>query len=87
MKNLFFNLKLHLFLFSCSRPIFYVIIGFPTQKSTKVQIFMKIGLIEFKLDMTISLYMENSKWRISEKKALKLPKFQKLISQEPFRIK
>ena len=77
MKNLFFNLKLHLFLFSCSRPIFYVIIGFPTQKSTKVQIFMKIGLIEFKLGMTISLYMENSKWRISEKKSPKITQISK----------
>ena len=32
MKNLFFNLKLDLFLFWCSRPIFNVIIGIPTQK-------------------------------------------------------
>ena len=59
----------------------------PPKKSTKVQIFMKIGLIEFKLGMTISLDMENPKWQISEKKVLKLPKFQKLISQEPFRVK
>ena len=35
MKNLFFNLKLHLFLFWRSRPIFNVIIGFPTQKKYK----------------------------------------------------
>ena len=48
---------------------------------------MKIGLIEFKLGMTISLDMENPKWQISEKKVLKLPKFQKLIFQEPFRVK
>ena len=35
--------------------------------------------------MTISLDRENLKWQISEKKALKLPKFQKQISQEQFR--
>ena len=44
----------------------------PPKKSTKVQIFMKIGLIEFKLVMTISLDTENSKWRISEKKCPKI---------------
>ena len=48
---------------------------------------MKIGLIEFMKVMTISLDMENSKWWISEKKALKLPKLQKLISQEPFTVR
>ena len=37
--------------------------------------------------MTISLDTENSAWRISEIKALKLPKFQKLISQEQFRVR
>ena len=30
--------------------------------------------------------MDNSKWQISEKKALKLPKFQKPISQELLKI-
>ena len=37
--------------------------------------------------ITISLDMDNSKWQISEKKALKLPKSQKPISQEPLRVK
>ena len=38
--------------------------------------------------LTISLDTENSKWRISEKKkALKLPKFEKPISQELYRVK
>ena len=36
--------------------------------------------------ITISLDTENSKWRISGKKALKLPKFQKPISQELLKI-
>ena len=37
--------------------------------------------------ITISLDTENSKWQISEEKALKLPKFHKSISLEPFRVK
>ena len=37
--------------------------------------------------ITIPLDTENSKWQISEKKALKLPRFQKPISQEPFGVK
>ena len=49
----------------------------PKKKSTKVQIVISSFTISFSLDT------EKSKWRISEKKkALKLPKFQKLISQE-----
>ena len=36
--------------------------------------------------ITISLDMDNSKCQISEKKALKLPKFQKPISQELLKI-
>ena len=50
-----------------------------------VQIFMKIGLTELKV-ITISLDMGKSKWQISEKKALKLPKYQNRISQELFRV-
>ena len=37
--------------------------------------------------ITISLDMENSKWQISEKKALNLRKFQKSIFREPFRVR
>ena len=47
LKNLFFNSKLDLFL--VLKANFNVIFGFPTQKSTEVQIFMKIGLTELKL--------------------------------------
>ena len=50
-----------------------------------VQIFMKIGLTELKV-ITISLDMGKSKWQISEKMALKLPKYQNRISQELFRV-
>ena len=50
-----------------------------------VQIFMKIDLTELKI-ITISLDMGKSKWQISEKKALKLQKFQKPISQELFGV-
>ena len=38
---------------------------------------MKIGLIEFKLGMTISLDMENPKWQISEKKGPKITQISK----------
>ena len=37
--------------------------------------------------MTISLDTENPKCQTSEKKDLKLPKFQKPISLEPFRVR
>ena len=46
---------------------------------------MKIDLTELKI-ITISLDMGKSKWQISEKKALKLQKFQKPISQELFGV-
>ena len=46
---------------------------------------MKIGLIE--LVITISLDTEISKWRISEKEAVKLPKFQNPVSEEPCRVR
>ena len=47
MNNFFNNLKVVLFL--VLKANFYVIFGFPSQKSTKVKIFMKVGLIELKL--------------------------------------
>ena len=37
--------------------------------------------------ITISLDTEISKWRISEKEAVKLPKFQNPVSQEPCRVR
>ena len=37
--------------------------------------------------ITISLDTENSKQQISEKKILKLSKFQQLVSQEPFKVR
>ena len=82
MKNLFFNLKLDVssaqgqFLKWCldSPPKKYKGANFHKNWPYRTQV------------MTISLDTENSRWWISEKKALKLPKFQKPISQEPFRV-
>ena len=72
MKNLYFNLKLDLFLvlkanFKCdfwiSHSKKYIGANFHEDWFYRTQV------------MTISLDTENSKWRISEKKVLKLPKF------------
>ena len=58
----------------------------PPKKVRRCKIFMKNWPYRTQV-ITISLTTENSKWQISEKKTLKLPKFQKLISQEPFRVR
>ena len=83
MKNLFLNLKLDLFLelkVNCQCG-FWI----SHQKSTGTN-FHEDWPYRTQV-MTMSLDTKNSKWQISEKKALKLPKFQKLISQEPFRAR
>ena len=85
MKNLFFNLKLHLFLFWRSRPIFNVIIGFPTQKKYKGANFHEDWPYRTQA-MKISFDTENSEWQIF-KKGPKITQFQKSISQKQFRVR
>ena len=82
LKNLFFNSKLDLFLVLKVKFLMWFLDS-PPKKVQRCKFSWTIGLIV----IIISLHTENSKWRISEKKILKLPKFQKLISQEPFRVR
>ena len=65
MKNLFFYLKLDLFL--ALKANFNVIFGFPTQKKYKGVNFHEDWSYRTQV-MTISLDTENSKWQISEKR-------------------
>ena len=83
LKNLFFKSKLDLFLVLKTT---YCDFWIPHPKKYKSANFHEDWLYRTQV-MTISLDTENSKWRISEKKVLKLPKFQKPISQEPFRVR
>ena len=83
MKNLFSNLKLDLFL--VLKANFYCDFLIPNPKNYKganvhEDLSYRTQVKKFWLDA------KNSKWQISEKKSLKLPKFQKPISQEQFRV-
>ena len=84
MNNFFNNLKLVLFLVLKANSWWNFWIPLP--KKYKNENFHEDWPYRTQV-MTISLDTDNSKWRISEEKTLKLHKFQKPISQEPFRFR
>ena len=72
LKNIFFNSKIDLFLEL--KTTFYFDFWIPHPKKYRGAHFHEDWLYGTQV-VTISLDTENSKWWISEKKLLKLPKF------------